>query len=70
MATVDLNDLADVTAEQITTQSETITTIVPAGKTLKLETTPDGEEVASGVVPDGKEWEVQWIMCIRERVPE
>jgi len=29
-----------------------------AGKTLKIETTPDGEEILSATVPAGKTWTV------------
>lgn len=40
--------------------------IVPAGKTLKIETTPDGEEVLNVVVPAGKRWVVAIGVDIRE----
>ena len=33
---------------------------IPAGKTLKVETFPAGEEIINRVVPSGKKWSV-WI---------
>ena len=34
------------------------TTTLPAGKHLKVESSPAGEEYFDGVVPTGKQWEV------------
>lgn len=73
---IDLNDLADVTPQPITTSSETITTEVAAGKTLVLRerSTPlppdpadwPPEVIAAGRVPTNKKWTAQWILCITE----
>lgn len=38
-----------------------------AGKTLKIETTPGGEEVLNQVVPAGKSWQVEISVSITER---
>jgi len=37
--------------------------VVTAGKSLKLETSPDGQEFVSEVCPEGKTWSVV-IFCI------
>jgi hypothetical protein len=37
-----------------------------AGKELKIETTPDGEEVFAGEVPVGKMWRVRISLYIEE----
>ena len=63
---VNLNNLADVTPQRIDTESDTITTVAVAGQTVRLETSPNGAEVASGVVPAGKQWTIQWIINISE----
>lgn len=44
-----------------------ITATIPAGKTLKIETFPDGEELGSGEVPVGKECEVEISVVVRMR---
>lgn len=40
--------------------------IVPAGKSLKIETLPEGEEVLNVEVPEGKSWRVQVNLEITE----
>ena len=67
---IDLNSLANVTPLRIAYESDTITTIVSAGKTVQLRTGLPVAVLASGVVPDGKQWEIQWVMCITETVEE
>lgn len=39
---------------------------IPAGKTLKIETTPDGQEILAAVVPAGKKWSVSISVNIIE----
>jgi hypothetical protein len=39
---------------------------VPAGKTLKIETSPRGEEYLNETVPEGKVWEVSIYVDIKE----
>ena len=66
MPVINLNDLKTVRPERIKYESETITTEVVAGKTLRLETSPQGNEIASGTVPEGKAWLVRWVLSITE----
>lgn len=40
--------------------------VLPAGKTLKIETTPAGEEILQAEVPTGKKWAVSIIVNIVE----
>lgn len=40
---------------------------VVARQTLKIETSPDGGELAAGLVPDGKIWEYNISISIVER---
>ena len=39
---------------------------IEAGKSLKIETSPQGEEVFSGEVPAGKVWRVRISLYIEE----
>lgn len=39
---------------------------VPAGKTLKIETEPDGEEIFAGTVPAGKKWDINLVLDVDE----
>lgn len=39
---------------------------VPAGKLLRIEYSPDGEEILSVEVPVGKEWHVGVVVDIEE----
>lgn len=39
---------------------------VAAGKSLKIETTPDGEEILNSTVPAGKVWEVTVVVSLTE----
>jgi len=40
--------------------------ILTAGKTLKIETSPDGDEILAVTVPVGKVWEVRMHISISE----
>jgi len=40
--------------------------VVPAGKTLKIETSPQGDEILSATVPKGKVWSVSIVIDISE----
>lgn len=42
------------------------TFVVPAGKTLTVETSPGGEEILSAVVPAGKSWLVTVVIDVSE----
>lgn len=42
------------------------TFVIPAGKTLKIETTPHGEEILSETVPAGKTWTVSISVSVIE----
>ena len=54
MATITMDDLVTVIPERIKGESETITGQIVAGKRLKVETTPAGEEIVNALVPAGK----------------
>ncbi len=47
-------------------QAEEAGIVIPAGQSLKIETTPDGAEIANEVVPDGKKWTVTVSVSIDE----
>ena len=40
--------------------------IIPASKTLVIETSPDGVEIFTGEVPEGKQWRVEISLKISE----
>lgn len=63
---VDLNETKVVIPEITRYNTDTITVKVPEGVTLRIETSPDGAEIASGVVPDGKVWDVKITVAIAE----
>lgn len=42
------------------------TVVIPGGKSLKIETTPDGQEILNAPVPTGKTWTVQFNIEIVE----
>ncbi len=42
------------------------TVIIPAGKHLVIETSPDGEDVLDAEVPAGKEWVVHISIHVNE----
>lgn len=48
-------------------RTDTITRTVPAGKLVKLEISPNGSEIGSGTVPEGKVWEWEMTFAIVER---
>lgn len=49
-----------------TTKSGTAVLEIPAGKNLKIETTPEGEEILNVTVPTGKKWTVNISVSITE----
>lgn len=63
----------DLFNSEITIPAQTVHRIkrlnacIPAGKTLKIETTPDGVELGSGVVPAGQECDVQISIAVKFR---
>ena len=62
----DLNDLKVTTTPVTQIKTDTVVVEVPAGKTFKVETTPDGEEILIGLVPVGKKWRVAITLSIVE----
>lgn len=63
---VNLNEAKVVVPERINYDPQTITQMVPAEKTLKIATSPDGEEFLEGTVPEGKVWKVVITISIEE----
>lgn len=63
---VNLNELKVVNPETIEYESDTITFDAIEGDVLRIETSPDGEEIASGTVPSGKKWTIQVAIFITE----
>lgn len=57
--------LVDSTLSEVRKDGED-TVSVAAGQTLKIETTPDGEEVLSALVPEGKAWSATITVRILE----
>lgn len=64
---IDLSSLVQEVQRTRAGRTDTITVIVEAGKLMKLEISPNGEEIASGTVPTGKVWEVDFTFSIVER---
>ena len=52
-------ELVDTSSPAKTLRTGRQTVIIPSGKSLKIETTPDGEEVLNEEVPAGKIWTVR-----------
>ena len=63
---VNLNDQIVTIPERKKGTTDTLTFTVPAGKTLKIATSPSGEEIAAGTVPVGKQWAVRVVVSITE----
>ena len=55
---------AAVEEEKVHTGSESFT--ISAGKKLKIETSPQGSEILSITVPEGKVWKVTLTISISE----
>lgn len=64
---IDLNELVQEIKPIKKGRTDTITKIVSAGQSVKLEISPDGEEIAAGIVPEGKVWEMDFVFAIVER---
>lgn len=62
---VDLDDVRETRPERIVYKPKTLTIPVPAGKALKIETTPDGEEFLN-VEANGAGLEATIIVSFRE----
>ncbi len=58
--------LAEETRTAKTAKFGNDTFSLTAGKVLKIETSPDGEEVLNETVPSGKTWSVTVSVYIRE----
>jgi len=61
--TIDLSEL-NVTAKDVFTGDDTFELV--AGKSLKIETSPDGDDIYEGEVPAGKKWNVTVFLKIEE----
>jgi hypothetical protein len=64
---IDLNRIVQTMTPVRSGRTDTVTVTVPAGKLVKLETTPGGVEIASGTVPVDKVWEIDFIFAVVER---
>lgn len=62
---VNLNEML-TTIPEIAGGTGTIKIKVLAGTDIKIETTPGGEDVAQGTVPDGKVWDVKFVITIMQ----
>lgn len=51
--------------QEVTYQGQGVFTIV-GGKYLKIESTPDGQEVLNEIVPQGKKWVISVSLLITE----
>ena len=61
--TIELNETV-VTAKTIYDGDDSF--VLPAGKTLTVQSTPDGNDFFEGEVPDGKSWAVTIYLKIEE----
>ena len=59
-------ELKDISVEARSVQAGYQLFNVTAGKTLTIETSPQGEDILSVEVPDGKAWNVQMNVQITE----
>ena len=64
---IDFNALVQKVKTIKTGRTDTISLTVEAGKKVKLEVSPNGEEVGSGIVPEGKVWDWEMTFAIVER---
>ena len=39
---------------------------IPAGKELKIESSPGGDQMSLGIVPEGKMWRVHFVVYVEE----
>lgn len=64
---IDFNALVQKVKTIKAGRTDTISLTVEAGKEVKLEVSPNGEEVGSGTVPEGKAWDWEMTFAIVER---
>ena len=58
--------LKDTSQQAATKYAGRDTITIPGGKTFKIETSPNGEEILNQVVPEGKTWVVDMNVKITE----
>jgi len=58
--------LGDASYPAVTRYAGMDTVVLPAGKTIKVETSPDGEEILNEEVPVGKSWTIQITVYVIE----
>lgn len=56
----------DVIVAQEKLHGEEADVVIPAGKRLRIETTPDGVEILDALVPSGKQWTATVSVSIDE----
>ena len=54
----------EITAQDVYTGDDTFA--LAAGKTITIETSPNGDELYSGTVPEGKAWNITIFLKIVE----
>lgn len=59
-------ELVDTSQPAKTLRTGRETVVIPGGKNLKIETTPDGQEILNVAIPEGKTWTVQFNIEIFE----
>lgn len=64
---IDFNALVQEVKTIKTGRTDTIAVSVGAGKQIKLEISPNGNELGSGIVPEGKVWDWEMTFAIVER---
>ncbi len=64
---IDFNALVQPVEIAQAGRTDTVRLTIEAGKEVKLEVSPNGSEVGSGIVPEGKIWEWRMTFAIVER---
>lgn len=61
---INLNEL--LAAVPARTSVKTDDLVATAGQTIKIESSPGGEEIELGTVPDGKKWITSYLVYVEE----
>lgn len=64
MAVITMDDLVDVVPAKTKGSTDTITGSMAAGKSLKIETYPNGVELVDAIVPAGKICNYQIVLSV------
>lgn len=61
---INVNELLDGVEKRVTGKTQEL--IATEGQVLKIEASPDGEEMELGTVPAGKKWITSYVVYVEE----